>query len=416
MADQRGGVVPQCPYQARGVTGQGPAVVSAWRFVTAAVAAQIDHHERELPRQRRCDPVPDRMRLGMAVQQQQGCALPADAALASAIASAEGASTATAGEDPVAALVSVERAAATLDTALAASRDAAEREAALFRRCPELRESADIRFLDPGPVEDARQLPLEALRQAHADAPFTTAHVSIDSDTRSLSLARAFHALAARERWNMGPVFTRLSNSRDLARLPVRHEPAELVGFGANADFAESIGLFDPNSDYLARLFHQAYRRSAKPDAPANRPWEDLTEEFRESNRRLLVHLPAKLLTAGIDLAAWLRIPLPRPNDMGGIPLPDLATHPALMEQLAELEHRRWMVDRRLSGWRYGPVRDNEEKLHPDLIPYDQLDAYTQELDRAIVREAWDTLGSTRGSGFFAQADTVKGGPIRQIR
>ena len=126
---------------------------------------------------------------------------------------------------------------------------AAEREAALFRRCPELRESADIRFIDPGPVEDARQLPLEALRQAHADTPFTTAHVSIDSDARSLSLARAFHALAARERWNMGPVFTRLSNSRDLARLPVRHEPAELVGFGANADFAESIGLFDPGSD-----------------------------------------------------------------------------------------------------------------------------------------------------------------------
>ncbi|PZU51286.1 MAG: hypothetical protein DI568_01440 [Sphingomonas sp.] len=293
---------------------------------------------------------------------------------------------------------------------------AAEREAALFRRCPELVESADIRFLDPGAVEDARHLPLDLLREAHADAPFTTAHVSIDSDARSLSLARAFHALATRERWRMGPVFTRLSNSRDLARLPVRQESAELVGFGANADFAESIGLFDPNSDYLARLFHQAYRRTAKADAPANRPWEELDEEYRESNRRLLVHLPAKLLTAGVDLAAWLRMPLPRPNDMGGIPLPDLATDPVLMETLSELEHRRWMVDRRLSGWGHGPVRDNEARLHPDLIPYDQLDEYTKELDRAIVREAWETLGSARGSGFFAQADALKGAMIRQVR
>ncbi|WP_181160133.1 RyR domain-containing protein [Sandaracinobacter neustonicus] len=285
---------------------------------------------------------------------------------------------------------------------------AAEREAALFRRCPELRESADIRFVDPGPVEDARHLPADLLRRAQAEAPFTTAHVSIDSDARSLSLARALHALALREKWRMGPVFTRLSNSRDLARLPVSHEAAELVGFGANADFAESIGLFDPNSDYLARLFHQAYRRTARADAPANRPWEDLPEEYRESNRRLLIHLPAKLLTAGVDLAAWLRVPLPRPNDMGGIPLPDLSADPALMEELAELEHRRWMVDRRLSGWRYGPVRDNEARLHPDLIPYDQLDEYTKDLDRAIVREAWETLGSSRGSGFFARGSMVR--------
>ena len=109
-----------------------------------------------------------------------------------------------------------------------------------------------------------------------------------------------------------------------------------------------------------------------------------------------------------VDLAAWLRIPLPRPNNMGGIPLPPL--DPDLMEKLAELEHRRWMVDRRLSGWRHGPARDNTARLHPDLIPYADLDDYTKELDRAIVREAWDTLGSARGSGFFAQGAEKRAG------
>ena len=278
----------------------------------------------------------------------------------------------------------------------------------LFRRCPELGESADIRFLDPGPVDDPRHLPEQALIRAHGECPVTLAHVSIDSDPRALSLARALHALAGREQWNMGPVCVRLGGNAGLPRVPVACESAELIGFGAHAEFAESLGLFDPGSDYLARLFHEAYRRTAKPGLPANRPWDDLDEEYRESNRRLLVHLPAKLLTAGVDLAAWLRVPLPRPNNMGGIPLPRLG--PALLERLAELEHRRWMVDRRLSGWRHGPVRDNEARRHPDLIPYADLDDYTKELDRAIVREAWETLGSARGSGFFAQGAQKRAG------
>jgi hypothetical protein len=285
--------------------------------------------------------------------------------------------------------------------------DAAAARADLLRRCPEIGESADLVFLDPGDTSDPRSLPVEALKAAHAEDPFTTAHVSIDSGVRALSLARAFHALVTREGWRMGPVFIRLAEGGELPRLPVTGENAELLMFGANADFAESIGLFDPNSDLLARMFHAAYRRTARPGTPANCPWEDLAEEFRESNRRLLVHLPAKLLTAGVDLAAWLRTPLPLFNEAGGIPLPNLETDPALMELLAELEHRRWMMDRRLSGWSFGPVRDNDLRLHPDLKAYDQLDEYTRELDRAIVREAWETLGTSRGSGFFPHGPTL---------
>ena len=289
-------------------------------------------------------------------------------------------------------------------------RCAAEVRDDLFRRCPEIGQSAEIHFVDAGDVDDPRQIPVEALLAAAGEDPFTFAHVSIDSDVRALTLARAFHALATRERWHMGPVFVRQAGGGALPRLPVTHEAAELLMFGANADFAEAIGLFDPDIDLLARMFHETYRRTARPGTPANCPWEELSEEFRESNRRLLVHLPAKLLTANVDLAAWLKTPLPVTNEAGGIPLPDLETDPILMETMAELEHRRWMVDRRLSGWHHGPVRDNDARHHPDLIPYDQLDEYTRELDRAIVREAWETLGTSRGSGFFPD-----GGAMQQV-
>jgi hypothetical protein len=68
------------------------------------------------------------------------------------------------------------------------------------------------------------------------------------------------------------------------------------------------------------------------------------------------------------------------------------------------------MVDRRLTGWRYGPVRNNEARVHPDLIPFDELDDYTKELDRTIVREAWETLGTSRGSGFFPYGTRLSAG------
>jgi hypothetical protein len=285
---------------------------------------------------------------------------------------------------------------------------AAEAREDLFLRCPELGQSAEIHFLDPGQMDDPRQIPVDALMAAAAEDPFTFAHVSIDADARALTLARSFHALATRERWQIGPTFVRQAGGGSLPRLPVTGEPAELLMFGANADFAEAIGLFDPDIDLLARMFHETYRRTARPGTPANCPWDELAEEFRESNRRLLVHLPAKLLTAQVDLAAWLRTPLPATNEAGGIPLPDLGANAELMETLAELEHRRWMVDRRLSGWHYGPVRDNDARHHPDLIPYEALDEYTRELDRAIVREAWETLGTSRGSGFFPDGGAMQ--------
>jgi hypothetical protein len=278
---------------------------------------------------------------------------------------------------------------------------AREIRASLFQRCPGLSETVDIEVIDPELVADVRLLPTNALALAQAEDPFTLAYVAIDEDLRAMALAVSLQAVARREGWAMGPIFTRLVHGGALPEVPEEGEVAGLVQFGATADFAAAIGLFDPDFDALPQMFHEAYRRTAPADAPANIAWERLPEEFRESNRRQLVHLPAKLASAGVDVAAWLRRPLPPTSATGGIPLPSLETDPDLLERLAELEHRRWMMDRTLSGWRPGPARDNARRIHPDLKPYAELTEATRELDRAIVREAWTALGSDKGSGFF---------------
>ncbi len=38
-----------------------------------------------------------------------------------------------------------------------------------------------------------------------------------------------------------------------------------------------------------------------------------------------------------------------------------------------EQNHENWMKFRLADGWKLGPVKDEDKKEHPDLIPYDEL-------------------------------------------
>ena len=64
------------------------------------------------------------------------------------------------------------------------------------------------------------------------------------------------------------------------------------------------------------------------------------------------------------------------------------------IEALARAEHRRWCCNRRLAGWRSGSPRDNTAKIHPDLVPWDELDEPTREYDRDPIRNLPRLLAS----------------------
>ncbi len=269
---------------------------------------------------------------------------------------------------------------------------AAEIRDSLWQRCPALGESVMLDFIAPERSGDIRLLPVEALTRAHATAGVTLAYVTVDGDERAMALAVSLQALAGRLGWRIGPIFARLTSGSALPTWRAGQlvpAPGSIVGFGAIEDFADAIGLFDAEVDRLPRLFHEAYRRAVPGHAVANLPWDALTEEMRESNRRLVAHLPAKLVTAGIDLANWLANP---GQDRFAALLPDLSADPELLDALAALEHERWMVERQLGGWQHGEVRDNARRLHPDLKPYAELPAQKQAYDRAVVAETWAAL------------------------
>lgn len=53
-----------------------------------------------------------------------------------------------------------------------------------------------------------------------------------------------------------------------------------------------------------------------------------------------------------------------------------------LTELIAANVHDVWAVGRIKEGWRYGTEKDVEKKLHPDLVPYDELPESEKEYDR----------------------------------
>ncbi len=64
------------------------------------------------------------------------------------------------------------------------------------------------------------------------------------------------------------------------------------------------------------------------------------------------------------------------------------------IEYLAYLEHERWVKERVSNGWIYGKARDDERRIHPDILPYDQLSEDAKEYDRLFAYKLIDILAS----------------------
>lgn len=75
----------------------------------------------------------------------------------------------------------------------------------------------------------------------------------------------------------------------------------------------------------------------------------------------------------------------PAPQDTSSVELsPELIE---LTEVLARNTHEVWAQTRIAQGWRYGPERNDAEKLHPCLVPYEELSEEEKEYDRNTAME-----------------------------
>ena len=172
-----------------------------------------------------------------------------------------------------------------------------------------------------------------------------------------------------------------------------------LASFGQWRNALDGMGLFEDRSDGLAKGFHESYLMKNPPNPdPARRlpsevDWNFLPDQYRVSNRRAAAHVRAKIDAAGYkDLDDWLAKG-PRyksrgrnrwltdefPADAFGLFQLD---NKDFLESMAELEHRRWMIERALNGWQFGEPRDDATKRHNCMVAYDKLPEDDKQKDR----------------------------------
>jgi hypothetical protein len=85
----------------------------------------------------------------------------------------------------------------------------------------------------------------------------------------------------------------------------------------------------------------------------------------------------------------------PNPIDTSHIKVPpDLLD---LADTLARNVHDTWAQERIRQGWQYGPERNDAKKLHPCLVPYDDLPDSEKIYD---YNTAMETIKVILGLGY----------------
>ncbi|HUU37298.1 MAG TPA: RyR domain-containing protein [Candidatus Desulfaltia sp.] len=138
--------------------------------------------------------------------------------------------------------------------------------------------------------------------------------------------------------------------------------------------------------ELLARAIHEKYRLDNRdkrsPDDPSMQPWDELLEEVKESNRQQADHIPRKLKAVGCDFAPVVRSK-PKP----------LKFSDREIEVMAEIEHDRWVAEKFLQGFSFGP-RDVHRKTSPYLVAWEDLTEEIKDFDRQAVSEIPELLAS----------------------
>ncbi len=166
---------------------------------------------------------------------------------------------------------------------------------------------------------------------------------------------------------------------REINRRLVRARPAILARVGVQIYMADV-------QEMLARALHEAYleqRLGAGErlgSTPSLTSWSELHDEFKLSSRRNAADISSVVATLGYNVR-------PASGQESSLVLTEDE-----IDVLAERVHERWVDERETGGWRRGAKRDDAERIHPDLVPWDDLPDDRREIDRQLLRKLPEVL------------------------
>jgi hypothetical protein len=222
------------------------------------------------------------------------------------------------------------------------------------------------------------------------DAPFAIA-VCLPEDRASLHVAVTMRALLDGLGQTEVPVYMRLGRHLRLGQFAGNMErrpgnPDRLRPFGSMQEILAADVVVGARLDRLAQAYHEHRRGqqgATRQNQPSWRAWPELAEQFKMSSRREADHITIKLAQAGFTIAETES------------PAIFKFSH-ADLRLLAQLEHRRWTIERLLQGWKYGKKRDDALRLNPFLVDWEELPAGEHKANVAAIAALPEILALTR--------------------
>jgi voltage-gated potassium channel Kch len=259
---------------------------------------------------------------------------------------------------------------------IAIDRDAARHALRIHSDYPFLEEVCDLEYHSLNVL--APQFEKGAfLSSARPGPPIDVAFICLSDESVALAAAVRLAKLLAGQQI---PIILRLDSETGADVLIQGHQLQGVRAVGLREVLVSPALVLDATREALAQAIHAQYgcaesTRGTTPAVnPALVPWHELPEDLKNSNRDQAGHIPVKLRAASCRL-----VPVDEAR-------PLFTFTDVEVEKLARLEHERWCQERRQAGWRLGPVKDLGRRLHPSLVPWEQLDAVDQERDRHTVR------------------------------
>ncbi|MEZ5878951.1 MAG: RyR domain-containing protein [Tepidamorphaceae bacterium] len=275
-------------------------------------------------------------------------------------------------------------------------KDAGRLQREFATRRPGVCESLDVSFIEM----DIGAVPLEGayvgeqvagLVAAEKKDPLTAIYLTLPTPADNIRAALLLQRHYERNKTLAAPILYRSRGTAgiDGSLLEVTHVADDADhGFIPLPSPDERLARFvlgEADLEKLARKLHENYLKGAEKAEAASRSWNNLPETMRRSNIRAADHLKAKLWTLGIGLPLGEGLPTLSDEDRETLKaLRNSKKGGKALVRLARIEHDRWMVDRQLDGWVYGPERDDTRRIHPKLVPFDDLSMTPADIDKDV--------------------------------
>ena len=238
--------------------------------------------------------------------------------------------------------------------------------------------------------------------------PVTSIVIAWGDDSANLNLAFALQRGTTAARCWQAPTFLRLRNDsgleESLALADREFDLHEVIdSFGRDDDVCTFREIFERPAAKFVKILHGDYlevrkdqNREVEPgrtEAGGAPDAEDLSGTFERANRYQSDCIAVKLRALGYRLVRGSTPPDALPIAV----LPDptaIEDLEPMREALAVNEHDRWIVERACDGWQRGPERDNELKIHPNMVSWEELAQLKEGYDaRAFDRKHIKKLG-----------------------